>query len=115
VTEDAGKSRIPSAEALELAGPVEYGEHAVVSRTLVKNEAGSVTLFAFDRDQSLSEHTAPFDALVQVMEGEGAPDGQFLCFHPMRNLDPTSASCAQTTVMATLWMPETPRRVIRGA
>lgn len=49
---------------------VAYGEGAVVSRTLVDRREGTVTLFAFDADQGLSEHTAPFDALVQVLEGE---------------------------------------------
>ena len=43
---------------------------SVVSRTLVKKEKGTVTLFAFDAGQGLSEHTAPFDALVHVLEGE---------------------------------------------
>jgi quercetin dioxygenase-like cupin family protein len=45
-------------------------ETAVVSRTLLKRDSGSVTLFAFAADQGLSEHTAPFDALVQVLQGE---------------------------------------------
>lgn len=58
------------ARVVELAGLVEYQEGAVVSRTLVKRETGTVTLFAFDAGQALSEHTAPFDALVHVLEGE---------------------------------------------
>jgi len=45
-------------------------ETAVVSRTLLKRDTGSVTLFAFAADQGLSEHTAPFDAMVQVLQGE---------------------------------------------
>jgi quercetin dioxygenase-like cupin family protein len=49
---------------------VAYQEGSVVSRQITKAEAGNVTLFAFDRDQELSEHTAPFDALVHVLEGE---------------------------------------------
>ncbi|MBI2922988.1 MAG: cupin domain-containing protein [Planctomycetes bacterium] len=53
-----------------LVEAVAYGEGAVVSRTLVQNTAGTVTLFAFDKGQELSEHTAPFDALVQVLDGE---------------------------------------------
>lgn len=48
---------------------ISYSDGAVVSKIIVKNEAGNVTLFAFDRGQGLSEHTAPFDALVQVIEG----------------------------------------------
>lgn len=54
------------ANALEL---VSYQDGAVVSREIVKKPTGSVTLFAFDEGQGLSEHTAPFDALVQVVEG----------------------------------------------
>jgi quercetin dioxygenase-like cupin family protein len=51
---------------------VSYQEGAVVSRIIVKRDTGNVTLFAFDAGQELSEHTAPFDALVQVLEGEAA-------------------------------------------
>jgi len=49
---------------------VAYGEGAVVSRTLVKRKAGTLTLFAFDQGQGLSEHTAPFDATVLIVEGK---------------------------------------------
>ena len=49
---------------------VEYQAGSVVSNTLVKKEKGTVTLFAFDEGEGLSEHTAPFDALVQVVDGE---------------------------------------------
>ena len=55
---------------VKLAELVTYQDGAVVSRTIVKNAAGTVTAFAFDHDQALSEHTAAFDALVQVLEGE---------------------------------------------
>lgn len=48
---------------------IEYQEGAVVSRTLVNTASGTVTVFAFDGGQGLSEHTAPFDALVHVLEG----------------------------------------------
>ncbi len=51
---------------------VEYAEGAIVSRTILQREAGNVTLFAFDAGQGLSEHTAPFDALVFVLEGWAA-------------------------------------------
>ena len=67
----SGKSRMPAAKVLELAGLVEYAEGSIVSRTLVDNDAGTVTLFAFDEGQGLSEHTTPFDALVHVLDGEG--------------------------------------------
>ena len=51
---------------------VSYQSGAVVSRIVVKRDAGNVTLFAFDAGQELSEHTAPYDALVQVVDGEAA-------------------------------------------
>lgn len=56
-------------EGLSLEGLVQYQDGSVVSRTVINRPAGTVTLFAFDREQSLSEHTAPFDALVQVLDG----------------------------------------------
>jgi quercetin dioxygenase-like cupin family protein len=62
-------ARLSPAEAHAAAGLLNYQEGAVVSRTLVKHAAGSVTLFAFDDGQGLSEHTSPFDALVLVLEG----------------------------------------------
>jgi quercetin dioxygenase-like cupin family protein len=49
---------------------VNYQDGAVVSRTLINQKTGTVTLFAFDAGQELSEHTAPFDALAQVLDGE---------------------------------------------
>ncbi len=52
-----------------LAGLVEYQEGSVVSRELARKPAGSVTVFAFDAGQGLSEHTAPFDAIVDVLDG----------------------------------------------
>jgi len=57
------------AQVLCLADLIGYQEGAVVSRTLLKKPTGTVTLFAFDRGQELSEHTAPFDAMVQVLDG----------------------------------------------
>lgn len=55
-----------------VADLVAYQAGAIVSRIVVKRETGNVTLFAFDAGQELSEHTAPYDALVQVLEGEAA-------------------------------------------
>ena len=63
-------STAPKSEILNLAEMVNYQEGSVVSRQITKAEAGNVTLFAFDEGQELSEHTAPFDALVHVVEGE---------------------------------------------
>jgi quercetin dioxygenase-like cupin family protein len=59
----------PKANVLPLAGLVSYQEGSIVSRQIVKAEAGNITLFAFDAGQELSEHTAPFDALVHLLEG----------------------------------------------
>ncbi len=53
-----------------LTNLVNYQDESVVSKTLIKKETGTVTLFAFDQGQELSEHTAPFDALVCVLDGE---------------------------------------------
>jgi quercetin dioxygenase-like cupin family protein len=53
-----------------LVDVVKYQEGSVVSRTLIKKKTGTVTLFAFDEGQGLSEHSAPFDALVCVLDGE---------------------------------------------
>ena len=64
-------SGMPGAEALRLENLVEYGEGAVVSRTIAKGAAGTITVFAFDKGQELSEHSAPFDAYVTVLEGTG--------------------------------------------
>ncbi len=59
----------PKSEVLKMAELVAYQDGSVVSRQITKADAGNVTLFAFDKNQELSEHTAPFDALVHVLEG----------------------------------------------
>jgi len=59
----------PKSEILHMAELVNYQDGSVVSRQITKAEAGNVTLFAFDKDQELSEHTAPFDALVHILDG----------------------------------------------
>jgi quercetin dioxygenase-like cupin family protein len=61
---------LPGAQVSKTAEFVNYQDGAVVSRKIVKKPTGNVTLFAFDEGQGLSEHIAPFDALVQVLEGE---------------------------------------------
>jgi len=53
-----------------LVALVNYQPGAVVSKTIIEKDTGTVTLFAFDLGQGLSEHTAPFDALIQVLDGE---------------------------------------------
>ncbi|MEI6169110.1 MAG: cupin domain-containing protein [bacterium] len=56
-------------KAIELATGVEYAAGSVVSKTLLDKKTGTLTLFAFDKGQGLSEHTAPFDATVQIVDG----------------------------------------------
>jgi quercetin dioxygenase-like cupin family protein len=60
----------PKSELLHMAELASYQEGSVVSRQITKEEAGNITLFAFDEGQELSEHTAPYDALVHVLDGE---------------------------------------------
>lgn len=55
---------------LNMKDLVTYQEGSIVSKEIIKKPTGTVTLFAFDKDQGLSEHTAPFDALVCVLDGE---------------------------------------------
>jgi quercetin dioxygenase-like cupin family protein len=59
-----------NAKASNVEGLIDYQVDSVVSRTLIDKKSGTVTLFAFDENQSLSEHTAPFDAMVYVLDGE---------------------------------------------
>ena len=58
------------ARAIEMVGMIGYQEASVVSRTIMNKKTGTITLFAFDKGQALSEHTAPYDALVYILEGE---------------------------------------------
>jgi quercetin dioxygenase-like cupin family protein len=58
------------AKTTKMADLVKYQKDAIVSRTLIDKDVGTVTLFAFDEAQGLSEHTAPFDALVYILDGE---------------------------------------------
>jgi quercetin dioxygenase-like cupin family protein len=60
----------PKSQVLYMADLASYQEGSVVSRQIIKEDAGNITLFAFDVGQELSEHTAPFDAVVHVLEGE---------------------------------------------
>jgi quercetin dioxygenase-like cupin family protein len=61
---------LPAAQVAGALDLVNYQDGAVVSREIIKKASGNVTVFAFDEGQGLSEHTAPFDALVHVVEGE---------------------------------------------
>jgi len=55
---------------IDLASFIEYSDNSVLSKTLVDKNAGTITLFSFDAGQGLSEHTAPYDAVVQIIDGE---------------------------------------------
>ncbi len=61
--------KIQHGQAFTFADSVSYQADGIVSKRIIQKEKGNITLFAFDAGQKLSEHTAPFDALVQVMEG----------------------------------------------
>jgi quercetin dioxygenase-like cupin family protein len=58
-------------EVFSFAESVEYSAGAIVSKTVLKKQSGNISLFAFDRGEALSEHTAPFDAMIQVVDGQG--------------------------------------------
>ncbi len=70
-TETRDKPQVPFAESLNLSSLVDFAPGSIVSRTLLENKAGTITIFSFDEGQGLSEHTAPFDAFVQIVEGAG--------------------------------------------
>lgn len=70
MTPDSEKAEKLYARAMNMAALIEYQDGTVVSRTIIDRKTGTVTLFAFDRGQGLSEHTAPFDALVYLLDGE---------------------------------------------
>lgn len=63
-------SEVPAAEQVCLAELASYQDGAVVSRTLINRKAGTITLFAFDEGQGLSEHTAPYDAIAHILDGD---------------------------------------------
>jgi len=65
-----GKQSFESAKVYNLKESIDVAEGGVVSKQFIKNNGGNITLFAFDKGQGLSEHTAPFDAIVQIIEGE---------------------------------------------
>jgi len=66
----AEKKGVVLGEKLELAGLAAYQDGAVVSRTLLDKPVGTITAFAFDEGEGLSEHMSPYDAFVQVLDGE---------------------------------------------
>lgn len=67
---ESKRSVKPTSEASKLVELVNYQKGAVVSKTIIERKTGTVTLFAFDEGQGLSEHTAPYDAMVYILDGE---------------------------------------------
>jgi quercetin dioxygenase-like cupin family protein len=57
------------AKSINIENLIDYQENSVVSREIIRKETGTVTIFAFDKGEGLSEHTAPFDAMVQIVDG----------------------------------------------
>ena len=66
----SGSDEAVKGEAITLADHIQYMGDSVVSKTLIKKETGTITLFAFDAGQGISEHTTPFDAMVEIIDGE---------------------------------------------
>jgi quercetin dioxygenase-like cupin family protein len=58
-------------KAFSFNDSVDYSEGGIVSKTVLKKETGNISLFSFDKGEALSEHTAPFDAMIQVVDGKG--------------------------------------------
>ncbi|GAB6279740.1 MAG: cupin domain-containing protein [Lentimicrobium sp.] len=65
-----GNKLFATAEIMQFTQKVEYSKEGIVSKVVIDKPSGTITLFAFDSGQRLSEHSAPYDALVQVLEGE---------------------------------------------
>jgi len=59
------------AKVFSFSGSVDYADGGIVSKTVLKKETGNISLFAFAKGETLSEHTAPFDAMIQVVDGKG--------------------------------------------
>jgi quercetin dioxygenase-like cupin family protein len=70
MTESTSKVNIEGALAMNLAEMTQYQPGSIVSRTLLQDETGTLTVFSFDKGQGLSEHTVPFNAFVQILDGE---------------------------------------------
>lgn len=70
MTESTTKLTIDGADPKILAELTDYQQGSVVSRTLLQNESGTLTVFSFDEGQALSEHTVPFNAFIQVLDGQ---------------------------------------------
>ncbi|MFC2104654.1 cupin domain-containing protein [Bacteroidota bacterium] len=63
------ENKITHSDVFDFAQKVDYSSDGIVSKRIIQKSVGNITLFAFDKGQELSEHSAPFDALIQVLEG----------------------------------------------
>jgi len=68
---EQSKKVVTKTQAVKMVDLAQYQEGSIVSRTLIDKKAGTVTFFAFDEEQGLSEHVAPYDALVSMLDSEG--------------------------------------------
>lgn len=66
-----GSNEFEKSKIFSFKESVDYAEGAIVSKTVLKKESGNISLFAFAKGEALSEHTAPFDAMIQVVDGKG--------------------------------------------
>jgi quercetin dioxygenase-like cupin family protein len=66
-----GSNEFAKSEVFSFSGSVDYAEGAIVSKTVLKKQTANISLFAFAQGEALSEHTAPFDAIIQVVDGRG--------------------------------------------
>jgi len=66
-----GSNEFEKGKAFSFNDSVDYSEGGIVSKTVLKKETGNISLFSFDKGEALSEHTAPFDAIIHVVDGKG--------------------------------------------
>jgi quercetin dioxygenase-like cupin family protein len=66
-----GTNEFEKSKVFSFRESVEYSEGGIVSKTVLKKQTGNISLFSFDKGEALSEHTAPFDAMIQVVDGRG--------------------------------------------
>ena len=66
-----GSNEFEKGKTFSFNDSVDYSEGGIVSKTVLKKETGNISLFSFDKGEALSEHTAPFDAMIQVVDGKG--------------------------------------------
>ena len=66
-----GSNEFAKSEVFSFSGSVDYADGAIVSKTVLKKQTANISLFAFAKGEALSEHTAPFDAIIQAVDGRG--------------------------------------------